>query len=89
MSYAIDFTSDARASWRELDVALQEEILDVLDRLADNPSLLRRSKASPEWAFDFTHDIAESRHYVFMTVRLNRTTSKLTVLKLGHSSRKI
>jgi hypothetical protein len=89
MNYTPEFTNDARASWRRLEVTLQEEVLDAVDRLAANPDLLRRSKASPEWVFDFNFDTGPDRHYFFLTIQLNRTAHKLIVLKLGHSSRAI
>ena len=89
MSYKPEFTSDARAAWRRLEVALQEEVLDAVDRLTANHELLRRSKASAEWVYDFTCEAGTDRHYFFLTVQLNRTSRKLIVLKLGHSSRRI
>jgi hypothetical protein len=89
MSYEPDFTNDAKASWRKLDLALQEEVLDAVDRIANDPGLLRRSRASPEWVFDFTCDVNGIRHYFFLTIRLNRTNQKLIVLKVGHSERKL
>jgi hypothetical protein len=89
MSYKPELTSEARAVWRRLEVSLQEEILDAVDQLAANPDLLRRSKASPEWVYDFTCETRTGRHYFFLTIQLSRTGQKLIVLKLGHSSRKI
>jgi hypothetical protein len=64
-------------------------VLDAVDQIANDPSVPRRSRASPEWVFDFTRDIGGIRHYFFLTIRLNRTNQKLIVLKLGHSERKL
>lgn len=64
MSYKIGFTSDAKSSWRQLDVVLQEAVLDAVDQVASKLSLLRRSRASPGWVYDFTCDSGSIRHYV-------------------------
>jgi hypothetical protein len=82
MSYALEFTPDARASWRSLDVVVQEAALDELERIAGGTALPRR-----RWVHDVAFSIGGVRHYLFFELRAWVTTNTLKVYRVGHYSR--
>ena len=61
MSYALDFAPEARVAWRGLVVAIQEAVLDELDRLADHPLDVPRGVA----VRDIVLDVSNTRRCVF------------------------
>lgn len=86
-SWALAFNERARAALLRLDAWLQEEILDELDRLAQNPGQLRRAGSSPICIADLTRDRQSQRHYVFLSIETNAGTRTLEVVDIGHHAR--
>ena len=84
MSWGLRLAGDAIADLRDLEIWLQEEVLDELDRLIDDPAMLSQRRTTPTVVFDFTRDRAGDRHYVF--VRLNVDEARHQVRVLGISS---
>jgi hypothetical protein len=82
MAYALEFTADAGASWRSLDVVVQEAALDELERIAGGAALPRR-----RWVHDVVVTIGGVRHYLFFELRAWATTNTLKVYRVGHFSR--
>ena len=88
-NWALAFNEPARAALLRLDPWLQEEILDELDRLAENAGQLHRGGASPVCIADLTRDHERQRHYAFLSIELNASTRTLEVVDIGHHSRAI
>jgi hypothetical protein len=86
VSWAWAFSEQARAALLRLDVWLQEETLDELDRLAESPGQLRRGGASPVGIADFIRDHGPQRYYVFLSIELNPSTRVLEVIAIGSYS---
>ena len=85
MSYALEFAPDAQAAWRGLDLALQEAVLDELDRLAERPLSLPRGAS----VRDIVRDLPGARHYVFAQVFPNHARQTLHVYSIGSYVRPI
>jgi hypothetical protein len=84
MSYRIDFALDAQTEWRKLPVAVQEAVLDEMDRLSGAdalPTTIYRGH------HDFVFEVAGTRHYVFLSMSLNTVTRSLSVLSVGYFAR--
>lgn len=86
-SWVLAFNEQARAALRRIDPWLQEEILDELDRLAQNPGQLRRGGASPVSIADLTRDRDNQRHYIFLSIETDVSTRTLQIIDIGHFSR--
>ena len=86
MSWAWALNEQSRAALLRLDIWLQEETLDELDRLAERPGQLRRSGASPVCIADFVRDQDQQRHYVFLSIELNPSSRTLEVIDVGSYS---
>ena len=80
MSYALEFAPEAREAWRRLDVALQELVLDELDRLAGMTGI-----TADDRVHDLVVDSAEATHYLFL--RLTVAGANLVVTNIGHFAR--
>jgi hypothetical protein len=87
VSWAWALNEQSRAALLRLDVWLQEETLDELDRLAERPGQLRRSGTSPICVADFTRDHGHERHYVFLSIELNPSARSLEVVGIATYSR--
>ena len=83
MSYVPGFAPDGKADWHELDVALQERVLDEVDRLAANPPPPPGSR----FLTDFVLEASGTKHYVWIRYVLNHSTRTLTVTGVAHYSR--
>jgi hypothetical protein len=85
MSYALEFAPDARSAWRGLDVAVQEAVLDELDRLADRPLSLPRGAS----VHDLVRQSGDTRTYVFIQAAANHAKQTLNVYSIGSYTRRI
>ncbi len=84
MSYGVRVAADARADIKSLEIWLQEELWDELEKLLADPSLLPPDSADGDVTYGFTRDTAGSRHTVFLTISRNDQTHILTLLGVGY-----
>lgn len=82
MSWGLNLTAKARADLRALDVWLQEEVLDELDYLADDPPR-PRSASDPEIVHDFERTKGGVRHVVFLRCWCDAANATLAVLRIA------
>lgn len=87
MAYALAFSSGARAAFARLDIELQEDALDELDRLAADADLLPNRPLPASALHDFRRDTPGRADYVFLTLEYDPAQRTLTVQRLGHHSR--
>jgi hypothetical protein len=88
VSYALAFSSGARSAFGRLDVELQEDVLDQLDRAAAAADLLPHRQLALSHVLDLQRDRADGTDYVFLTLRYDPERRTLTVLRLGHHARR-
>lgn len=84
MSYGIAFAGDSLVDLKSLELWLQEEVLDELERLIADPSSLPSASADAEIVYAFSRDINRTWHYVAVTLGRNDVSQTLTVLGLSH-----
>lgn len=89
MSYAMDLSAEARLGLAKLPIEIQEEVLDLLEVLADQPALLVPRGAAPDVVHDFTKLAGNLKHYVFVLVQADRSASVLHVKAIGHAAREV
>jgi hypothetical protein len=82
VSYALRLAGDAISDLRMLETWLQEAVLDELDALAAEPSVLR-SNAQGEAVHDFERGAADNRHVVFLRLQRDDAQRLLTVLAIA------
>jgi len=70
-------------------LTLQEEVLDELDRLADDPSGLRVRGVPPTAVHDFTRAEGDVVHYVFAHIEPDVPANTLRVLAIGLVTRHV
>jgi hypothetical protein len=83
MSYVLAFTPEAHLGFRQLDPNLQEDVLDELDRLAADPSLLPPRRVNDIVYFDVVRDRAKIRHFVFVTIGVSHARQLLEIVRIG------
>ena len=83
MSYAYVLSERARAGLSKMDIVLQEETLDELDRLASQPKV-RGRRVGEAVVCDFVRDRGAERAYVFLTVFPDEASHTLRVRDIGH-----
>ena len=84
MSYGLTIAGDARADLRSLEPWLQEDLLDELDILADDPSPLPASAPGGDLVYAFRRHGGGANHYLFVTLSRNDATEMLTVLGISY-----
>jgi hypothetical protein len=87
VSYALAFSSVAREAFNRLEVALQEDVLDELDRLAAAADALPHRPLPLSALHDLRRDTADHADYVFLTLEYDPPQRTLTVRRLGHHTR--
>jgi hypothetical protein len=87
VSYALAFSRRALDDLRQLPTWLQEETLDQIERVAEDPTLLTRRGRTPASVFDFTATRPPQTHYVFLILEPDPPARTLRVLTLGHYTR--
>lgn len=80
MSFVPEFAPDARSQWRELEPALQELVLDEIERLVASASTTRRR----EFYHDLRHERQGTTDYVFLRIHVDRVRRVLTVAGVVH-----
>lgn len=81
MSYALAIAGDARPDLRALDPWLQEEVLDELEVLADDPTVLPTPSPGSDIVYGFSRSSGGTKHYVAVT--LSRSDAARTLTALG------
>lgn len=81
MSYTLELTEPAREDLRRLDVWLQEEVLDELDKYALNPSLKKRRVG--DVVHDFLRTQSTDAYYIFITMREDAKAKCLRVKSIA------
>jgi hypothetical protein len=84
VSYALEMSDEALGELLEMEMWLQEEALDEIEKVANKPELLRRRGVPAEAVFDFTRQAEEGIHYVFVTLEVDDTARMLKIMTLGH-----
>jgi plasmid stabilization system protein ParE len=87
VSYVLAFSRRALEDLRQLPVWLQEETLDQIERIAEDPSRLVRRGRLPTSVFDFIATRPPETHYIFLTLEPDPPANVLRVLTLGHHAR--
>ena len=87
MSWALRIVGDAVADLRALEVWLQEEVLDELDRLCLEPPLPRSPTRTSEIVIDLERTSPGVRHIIFMRLRRDEPKATLTVLGIALHAR--
>ena len=87
MSYGLELAADARAAFASLEIWLQEQVLDELERLLENPSRLMVRPGESVAVHDFVCIRGDRKYYIFLTIRPDYAVTQLTVLSLGHVER--
>ena len=87
MSYSLSVAADARAALASLELWLQEQTLDEIERVLHEPSLLVPRRGEELVIHDFTRAHAGRTHYVFLTIRPDHPAASLEVLAIGHFAR--
>lgn len=82
MSYAYTLSERARAGLKKMDLWLQEETLDELDRIAAGPQLIGR-RVGEAVVRDFVRDRGDQRVYVFISLFPNEGAQTLQVSDIG------
>ena len=79
--FRIELTEEAQSDIRKLETRLQNRILDKLEWMGVNATLLRhQSLQGNKWKNTFKYRIGDYR----IIYHLNRQDRVLTVLKVGH-----
>lgn len=79
--YALEFTEPGYEDFHRLDVWLQEDTLDELDRVAADPPA-RRTRTG-DLVHDFVRQRNGSTYYVFITIRPDAGSRVLRVKSIG------
>lgn len=82
MSFALKFTERGSVNLNRLDVWLQEEKLDELDRAAANPPAPNRRLAGAAIQ-DFVREKDGQRYYVFITIIPDAKRRQIRVMEIG------
>jgi hypothetical protein len=84
VSFGISFAQEARNRFKALEPWLQEQVLDLIDDAAMNPSAkLRGIAIQKEEVLDLKAEKAGFFHYVFVTVEPDAISQTLRVKSVG------
>lgn len=84
MSYSLEIVAKAKESIAKLELWLQEDLLDELDRVAADPHMLRRRGLRPGYVHDFTRVRSGTTHYIFLVMEMDATSNVLSLRQVGH-----
>ena len=79
MSYAIDLLPEALSLIKSFDPSLAEQILDEIDRIADDPKVIDLRRAYPFVGFEYKYAFRLSNRIVTLFLRLSDQTQTLYV----------
>jgi hypothetical protein len=83
VSYGLAIAGDARADFRNLDVWLQEEVWDELEKLAADPSLLKPSLLGNSHTHALNRTSGGTTHRLVMSIVRNDGVKLLTVIGIS------
>jgi hypothetical protein len=83
VSYSLEIMHDAHAGLRRLDPAVQEEVLDEIERLVTDPSLLNRYGPATATSYDFVRVERDAVRYVFIGVNCDHANRHIQVVRVG------
>ena len=66
-----------------MDIPLQEDVLDEIERLCNDPSLLNRYSSIPAESFDVIREVGDRIYYVFVTVECDPRRKHIEVASIG------
>lgn len=90
MSYALDLTDNARRGFMALPLAVQEEVLDALDKISADPELLvERLPLFPDALYDDDFLVGEFKYYLFIVAERDRAHEVIRVKMIEHLVRRI
>lgn len=84
MSYSLSVAPEARAALVALNAWIAEETLDEIERVLHDPALIAVRPGESVAVYDFVRIVADTTHYVFLTLALSRSDQRLEVLRIGH-----
>jgi hypothetical protein len=84
VSYSLAIAGDARADLRTLEPWLQEEVLDELEIIAQDPTVLPESEPDTAIVYAFSRQVGIIRHYVGLVLLRNEAGQSLTLLGVSH-----
>ena len=87
MSYGLALTGDALFDLQELQTPFQEEVLDELDRITSDPSLIQAHHPGGTAIHDVVWKHAGTKHYAFITVPRDDDRQQIRVLGIAHFER--
>ena len=87
MPYTCRLAPKAVAGLAALDGALQEAVLDELDRLAADPSLIGLRGSVTASVYDLTRRVGNATVYVFITVDYFAAQRHIELLDVAHYRR--
>jgi len=83
MSLTPGFAPDALSQWKGLEFDLQERVLDEVE------ALVLRDLKEGEHIIDFVQNSSAGLHYIFLRTYVNRTTTRLSVIGVGHARQEL
>ena len=83
MAYVIGFASGARQAFEQLDIEVQENVLDAVDRLAEAADALPARHLPQDGLHDLRFDAKGRVTYVFLTLMYDVAKKRLIVRRLG------
>jgi len=87
VSYAIDWSDDARRAFDALDIEVQEAVLDELDRLAGAATRLPNRPLTLLISHDVRTETTTDFHYIFMDVEYDPPNQMMAIVRLASYSR--
>ena len=87
MSYGWRLVGDAIADLRELDPSLQEDVLDEMDRVSSDPSILRVTP-SGYMSHEIDRSTNEITHLIFIQLHRDDAHERFTVLGIADHVRR-
>lgn len=87
MSYAIEWSDDARQAFDVLEIEVQEAVLDELDRLAGAAISLPNRPLTLLISHDVRTETATDFHYVFMDVEYDPPNQMMAIVRMASYSR--
>ena len=88
MSFELAFTDRALDGLKRLEIWLQEETLDELDRIAADPPDPNPHLAGAAIC-DFVRQRGTEKHYVFITVIPDANSGRLQISEIGGYIRRV
>ena len=85
MSYVPDMALDTRSSFQALDIPLQEALLDEIDRLTDDPSLVPPPLQDGRSIHAFPAEHEGEEHMIVLSLIVDHRKRTLAVIGIRHA----